>query len=116
MDRATGPTPLSLVVAVGLLGVGAALGSWVALGTGWVLAYGSRRLSRAEAKFAAVGVPGLVAGGLLVWLGAAGGAMGEPVGEGRMGQELVDGLPVAVRVAAVASALFLVWRMRRRPR
>jgi hypothetical protein len=32
-----------------------------------------------------------------------------------LGAELADVLPVLVRVAAVASALFLLWRMRRRP-
>ncbi|UQA93600.1 ICP22 family protein [Streptomyces halobius] len=111
--------PLSPVVtlAVLLLVAGAVLGSWIALAAGWLLAYASRRLSRGEAKFAAMGVPGVVVGGLLVWLwGRFDGRWGEPIAEGRLGQELLDGLPGMVRVAAIASALFLVWRMRRWPR
>lgn len=111
--------PLSpvLTLAVLLLVAGAALGSWLALAGGWGLAYVSRRLSRAEAKFAALGVPGTVVGGLVVWLwGRFDGRWGEPIAQGRLGQEMADGLPGVVRVAAVASALFLVWRMRRVPR
>jgi len=111
--------PLSpvLTLAVLLLVAGAALGSWLALAGGWGLAYVSRRLSRTEAKIAALGVPGTVVGGLVVWLwGRFDGRWGEPIAQGRLGQEMLDGLPGVVRVAAVASALFLVWRMRRVPR
>ncbi|MFH8568753.1 hypothetical protein [Streptomyces sp. NPDC017993] len=111
--------PLSpvLCLAVLLLAAGALLGSWWALAGGWGLAYVSRRLSRTEAKFAALGVPGIVAGGLMVWLwGRFDGRWGDPIAQGALGQELADGLPVMARVAAVASALFLVWRMRRAPR
>ncbi|MFG2892060.1 hypothetical protein [Streptomyces sp. NPDC048248] len=111
--------PLSpvLSLAVLLLAAGALLGSWLALAGGWGLAYVSRRLSRTEAKFAALGVPGVVAGGLMVWLwGRFDGRWGDPIAQGRLGQELADGLPAVARVAAVASALFLVWRMRRTPR
>ncbi|MEU8917466.1 hypothetical protein [Streptomyces nigrescens] len=110
--------PLSpvLMLAVLLLVAGAALGSWLALAGGWGLVYVSRRLSRAEAKFAALGVPGTMVGGLLVWLwGRFDGRWGEPLAQGRLGQEMLDALPGMVRVAAVASALFLVWRMRRTP-
>ncbi|MFI0260340.1 hypothetical protein ACH4OW_15065 [Streptomyces sp. NPDC017056] len=111
--------PLSpvLLLAVLLLVAGAVLGSWLALAGGWVLAYTSRRLPRAEAKFAALGVPGLIVVGLVVWLwGRVNGRWGEPIADGQLGHELTGVLPVAVRVAAVASALFLVWRMRRVPR
>ncbi|WP_330317018.1 hypothetical protein OG301_22975 [Streptomyces platensis] len=111
--------PLSpvLTLAVLLLVAGAALGSWLALAGGWGLAYVSRRLTRAEAKFAALGVPGTVVGGLVVWLwGRFDGRWGEPLAQGRLGAEMLAGLPVMARVAAVASALFLVWRMRRIPR
>ncbi|CAM5626192.1 Integral membrane protein OS=Streptomyces rimosus subsp. rimosus (strain ATCC / DSM 40260 /JCM 4667 / NRRL 2234) OX=1265868 GN=SRIM_024640 PE=4 SV=1 [Streptomyces rimosus subsp. rimosus] len=41
---------------------------------------------------------------------------GDPIAEGQLGHELTGVLPVVVRVAAVASAVFLVWRMRRQPR
>ncbi|MEW9521178.1 hypothetical protein [Streptomyces tubercidicus] len=111
--------PLSpvLTLAVLLLVAGAALGSWLALAGGWGLTYVSQRLTRAEAKFAALGVPGTVVGGLVVWLwGRFDGRWGEPLAQGRLGEELLAGLPVMARVAAVASALFLVWRMRRAPR
>ncbi len=36
-----------------------------------------------------------------------------PIAHGQMGDALRDALPVAVRVAAVASALYLLWRARR---
>ncbi|MFG2660162.1 hypothetical protein [Streptomyces sp. NPDC048425] len=62
-------------------------------------------------------MPRTVVGGLVVWLwGRFDGRRGEPIAQGRLGQEMADGLPGIVRVAAVASALFLVWRMRREPR
>lgn len=103
-----------LTLAALLLVAGAVLGSWLALAGGWALAYVSRRLTRVEAKFAALGVPGIAVGGLLVWVwGRFDGRWGEPIAQSRLGQELFDGLPVMVRVAAVASAAFLVWRMRR---
>ncbi|MFI1307023.1 hypothetical protein [Streptomyces sioyaensis] len=111
------PLSPALTLAALLLVAGAALGSWLALAGGWGLAYASRRLSRPEAKFAALGVPGAVVGGLVVWLwGRFEGRWGAPIAHGRLGQEMLDGLPGMVRVAAVASALFLVWRMRRTPR
>ncbi|MFJ9406413.1 hypothetical protein [Streptomyces sp. NPDC101393] len=121
--EAVGPVPLRawlspvLGLAVLLLAAGALMGSWIALGAGWVLAYVSRRLTRTEAKFAALGVPGIVVAGLLVWLwGRMDGRWGEPIAQGKLGPELMDGLPGMARVAAVASALFLVWRMRRTAR
>ncbi|MBZ4016297.1 hypothetical protein [Streptomyces purpurogeneiscleroticus] len=110
------PSPV-LLLAVVLLVAGAVIGSWLALAAGWLVAYSSRKLSRAEAKFAALGVPGLVCGSVLVWLwGRFAGKWGDPLAQGQLGAELTDALPVVVRVAAVASAVFLVWRMRRRPR
>ncbi|KOT91565.1 hypothetical protein ADK70_16685 [Streptomyces rimosus subsp. pseudoverticillatus] len=111
--------PLSpvLLLAVLLLVAGAVTGVWLALAGGWVIAYTSRRLPRREAKFAALGVPGVIVGGLVVWLwGRVDGRWGDPIAEGQLGHELTGVLPVVVRVAAVASAVFLVWRMRRQPR
>ncbi|MFD7919035.1 hypothetical protein ACFV3R_07415 [Streptomyces sp. NPDC059740] len=106
-----------VLLAVALLVVGAVIGSWWALLAGWFLAYTSRRLTPAQAKSAALGVPGTVAAGLVVWLwGRVAGRWGEPVAEGAVGRELLAGLPGAVRVAAVASALYLLWCVRRRPR
>ncbi|WP_327369085.1 hypothetical protein [Streptomyces sp. NBC_01217] len=104
-----------LLLAAALLVVGAAMGSWLALAGGWLLAYGSRTLSRAAAKWAAMGLPGVVVAGALVWIwGRTEGRWGEPIPQDGMADALSDVWPVAVRVAAVASAVFLVWRARKR--
>lgn len=104
-----------LLLAAALLVVGAVMGSLLALAGGWLLAYGSRKLSRAEAKWAAMGLPGTVAAAALVWLwGRMDGRWGAPIPEHGMRDALGDVWPVTVRTAAVASALFLVWRARRR--
>ncbi|MEU5714850.1 hypothetical protein AB0G71_03490 [Streptomyces sp. NPDC020403] len=114
--EATGPRfahPL-LLLAAALLVAGAVLGSWLALAGGWLLAYSSRRFSRAEAKWVAMGLPGVVVAGALVWLwGRMDGRWGTPIAEGAMGDAIADVWPVVVRTAAVASALYLVWRSRR---
>ncbi|WP_093800318.1 hypothetical protein [Streptomyces sp. Wb2n-11] len=109
------PANALLLLAAALLVVGAVLGNWLALGGGWLLAYASPRLGRAEAKWAVLGLPGVVAAGAAVWLwGRTEGRWGEPLAQGALG-EAVSGLwPVVVRTAAVASALYLVWRARRR--
>ncbi|NUK52663.1 hypothetical protein HRW23_13020 [Streptomyces lunaelactis] len=104
-----------LLLAAALLVGGAVLGSWLALGSGWLLAYASRRLSRTEAKWAVVGLPGAVAVGGLVWLwGRVNERWGEPVPEDGMRDALTGTWPWVVKGAAVASALYLVWRARRR--
>ncbi|APS20032.1 hypothetical protein TK78_14465 [Streptomyces sp. Tue 6075] len=106
--------PLLLLAAV-LLVAGVVTGSWLPLAGGWLLAYSSRTLSRTEAKWAALGLPGVVAAGALVWVwGRLEGRWGEPIREGAMRDVLLEAWPVVVRVAAVASALYLVWRARRR--
>ncbi|MFH8882133.1 hypothetical protein [Streptomyces californicus] len=106
--------PLLLLAAV-LLVAGVVTGSWLPLAGGWLIAYSSRTLSRTEAKWAALGLPGVVAAGALVWVwGRVEGRWGEPIREGAMRDVLLEAWPVVVRVAAVASALYLVWRARRR--
>ncbi|MFI2080102.1 hypothetical protein ACH43Y_07120 [Streptomyces rubiginosohelvolus] len=106
--------PLLLLAAV-LLVAGVVTGSWLPLAGGWLIAYSSRTLSRTEAKWAALGLPGVVAAGALVWVwGRMEGRWGEPIREGAMRDVLLETWPVVVRVAAVASALYLVWRARRR--
>ncbi|WP_327176418.1 hypothetical protein OG599_14660 [Streptomyces sp. NBC_01335] len=103
-----------LLIAAALLVAGAVIGSWLALAGGWLLAYSSRALSRAEAKWAALGLPGVVAGGAVVWVwGRVRGRWGEPIAEGAMGDALTGLWPVVLRTAAVASAVYLVWRARR---
>ncbi|WP_406496295.1 hypothetical protein OG936_19675 [Streptomyces sp. NBC_00846] len=104
-----------LLLAAALLVTGAVTGSWLALAGGWLLAYGSRTLSRAEAKWAAMGLPGVVVAGALVWLwGRTDGRWGEPIPQDGMADALSGVWPVVVRTAAVASAAFLVWRARKR--
>ncbi|MFB8102522.1 hypothetical protein [Streptomyces sp. DSS69] len=106
--------PLLLLAAV-LLVAGVVTGSWIPLAGGWLIAYGSRTLSRTEAKWAALGLPGVVVAGALVWVwGRVDGRWGEPVADGALRDVLVGAWPVVVRIAAVASALYLVWRARRR--
>lgn len=104
-----------LLVAAALLVAGAVLGSWLALAGGWLLAYSSRTLSRAEAKWAAMGLPGVVVAGAVVWLwGRMDGRWGEPIARDGLSEAMSGMWPVVVRTAAVASAAFLVWRARRR--
>ncbi|MCX5397797.1 hypothetical protein [Streptomyces sp. NBC_00102] len=103
-----------LLLAAALLVAGAVIGSWLALVGGWALAYTSRTLSRAEAKWAALGLPGVVAAGTVLWVwGRMRGRWGEPIAEGTMGDVLTGLWPGALRTAAVASAVYLVWRARR---
>ncbi|MFI5756225.1 hypothetical protein [Streptomyces sp. NPDC051569] len=105
--------PFLLLAAVLLL-AGAAL-SWFAALAGGLLAYLSRRLSPAEKKWVVLGIPAASAVGGLVWLwGRLDGRWGEPIPENAMGQALSDTWPVAARTAAVALALYLVLRSRRR--
>ncbi|URM90934.1 hypothetical protein LUW75_14120 [Streptomyces sp. MRC013] len=57
-----------LLLAAGCLVVGTVTGSWVALAAGWLLAYTTRRLSRGEAKWGVLGLPGAMAAGAAAWL------------------------------------------------
>ncbi|MFD7677849.1 hypothetical protein [Streptomyces sp. NPDC060187] len=104
-----------LLLAAALLVAGAVLGNWFALGLGWLIAYGSRRLTPAESKWAVLVLPGLAVTGGLVWLwGRQNGRWGDPVAEGHMSDAMAETWPWVVRAAAVASALYLVWRSQRR--
>ncbi|MBC7271825.1 MAG: hypothetical protein H5T76_24480 [Streptomyces sp.] len=104
-----------LLGAAALLVVGAVLGNLVALAFGWVIVYLSRRLSRTEMRVAVMGLPAmaLVCGAVWLW-GRSEGRWGEPVAEGAMSGAVGETWPWVVRGAAVASAVFLVWRARRR--
>ncbi|MFD5897494.1 hypothetical protein [Streptomyces sp. NPDC060366] len=103
-----------LLLAAALLVAGAVLGSWLALAGGWVLAYASRRLSRFEAKLAVFGLPivAVVGGGIWLW-GRTTERWGEPIPDGTMADAISSTWPLVIRVAAVSSALFLIWRSRR---
>ncbi|MEU3353474.1 hypothetical protein [Streptomyces sp. NPDC037389] len=106
-------SPLLLLVAV-LLVAGAILGNWLVLAAGWVLAYATRRLTRTESKWAVMGVPGLAVAGAVIWLwGRTEGRWGDPIPQGAMASALAETWPVVVKVAAVASAAFVLWRARR---
>ncbi|MEU9570153.1 hypothetical protein AB0D62_09715 [Streptomyces massasporeus] len=103
-----------LLIAAGLLVAGAVLGNWVVLLLGWLIAYASRRLTQAETKWAVVILPSLSVAGGLVWLwGRMNGRWGDPIAEGHMNAAVAETWPWVVRGAAVASALFLVWRSQR---
>jgi hypothetical protein len=107
--------PLLLLAAALLVG-GAVMGNWFALGLGWIIAYASRRLSEGESKVAVLWLPGLAVTAGLVWLwGRNTGRWGEPIADGRMSDAIGMTWPWVVRGAAVASALFVVWRSQRQP-
>ncbi|WP_338697783.1 hypothetical protein V2W30_17865 [Streptomyces sp. Q6] len=105
--------PLLLLAAVALV-AGAALGNVLALLLGWAVVYLSRRLTLGQKKWAVFGLPGLAATGGIVWLwGRSEGRWGEPIADGRMSGALSDTWPWVLRCAAIASALYLVWRSQR---
>ncbi|MEU1178190.1 hypothetical protein ABZ464_11140 [Streptomyces sp. NPDC005820] len=106
--------PLLLLAAVALV-VGAVLGKLLLLVVGWAIAYLSRRLTDRETKLAVMWLPGLSVAAGLVWLwGRNEGRWGAPIAEGHMNDAIGETWPWVVRGAAVASALFLVWRSQRR--
>ncbi|NEB79142.1 hypothetical protein G3I40_28565, partial [Streptomyces sp. SID14478] len=105
--------PLLLLAAAALV-VGAVLGNVLVLLIGWAVVYLSRRLTLGQKKWAVFGVPGLVAVGGGVWLwGRTEGRWGAPIADGRMSGALDETWPWVLRCAAVASALYLVWRSQR---
>ncbi|QES48871.1 hypothetical protein DEJ50_14635 [Streptomyces venezuelae] len=114
---AAGPRPkphVFLLLAALVLVAGVVTGEWLVLAAGWLFAYGSRVLGPAERKWVVFGLPGVVCGGALLWVwGRADGRWGEALGEGQAGEALTGMLPWVVRAAALASALYLLWRSRR---
>jgi hypothetical protein len=100
-----------LLLAAGLLVAGAVLGNLLVLALGWVIAYGSRRLTQRESQWAVMVLPGLSVAAGLVWLwGRNEGRWGTPIAEGHMNDAIAQTWPWVVRGAAVASALYVVWR------
>ncbi|MEU7304765.1 hypothetical protein [Streptomyces sp. NPDC007206] len=111
---ATGWTNPLLLLAAAALVAGAVLGNWFALLLGWVIAYGSRRLTPAETKVAVMVLPGTAVAAGLVWLwGRVNGRWGAPIPQGQMNDAVAGTWPWVVRGAAIASALFLAWRSQR---
>ncbi|XUL90119.1 hypothetical protein ACQ86D_28645 [Streptomyces galilaeus] len=103
-----------LLIAAALLVVGAVLGNWFALLLGWLIAYASKRLTDAETKAAVIGLPTAAVAAGIVWLwGRNDGRWGTPIAQGHMNDAISETWPWVVRGAAVASALFLVWRSQR---
>ncbi|MFE9624624.1 hypothetical protein [Streptomyces sp. NPDC006527] len=103
-----------LLIAAGCLVVGAVIGKWPVMIVGWLIAYASRRLTERETKWAVMGLPGLAVAAGFVWLwGRSDGRWGDPIAEGQMNDAVGATVPWVVRGAAVASALFLVWRSQR---
>ncbi|MCX4559895.1 hypothetical protein OHA02_27425 [Streptomyces phaeochromogenes] len=103
-----------LLLAAALLVAGAVIGNLVMLGLGWLIAYLSRRLSPTESKWAVLGLPGLVVTAGIVWLwGRTEGRWGTPIADGHMNDAVAETWPWVLRGAAVASALYLVWRSQR---
>lgn len=73
------------------------------------------KLTDAETKWAVVFLPSLALTAGIVWLwGRNEGRWGEPIAQGHMNDAVAETWPWVVRGAAVASALFLVWRSQRR--
>ncbi|WP_251093912.1 hypothetical protein [Streptomyces sp. Caat 7-52] len=106
--------PLLLLAAAALV-AGTVLGNWFALLLGWAIAYGSRRLTAAETKWAVMVLPGTAVVAGLVWLwGRNEGRWGEPIAQGHMNDAVAETWPWVVRGAALASAVYLVWRSRRK--
>ncbi|MFH9084513.1 hypothetical protein [Streptomyces sp. NPDC017673] len=106
--------PLLLLAAAALV-AGAVLGNWFALLLGWAIAYGSRRLTPAETKWAVMVLPGTSVAAGLVWLwGRNEGRWGDPIAQGHMNDAMSDTWPWVVRGAALASAAYLVWRSQRK--
>jgi hypothetical protein len=104
-----------LLLAAALLVAGAVLGNLLVLVVGWLIAWASRRLTDTETKWAVVFLPSLSLTAGLVWLwGRNEGRWGEPIAQGHMNDAIAETWPWVVRGAAVASALFLVWRSQRR--
>ncbi|GAA3992888.1 membrane protein [Streptomyces marokkonensis] len=103
-----------LLLAAALLVTGAVLDSRVPLGLGWLIVYLSRRLTPAQRKWAVLGLPGTVAAAGLVWLwGRTEGRWGDLIAEGHMNDAVAETGPWVLRTAAVATALYLLWRSRR---
>ncbi|MFH8339892.1 hypothetical protein [Streptomyces sp. AM6-12] len=104
-----------LLLAAAALVAGAVLGNWFALLAGWAIVYASRRLSPSESKWAVLVLPGSAVAAGLVWLwGRQSGRWGDPIAQGQMSDAVTQTWPWVVRGAAVASALYVVWRSQRR--
>ncbi|MER5951969.1 hypothetical protein ABT127_38625 [Streptomyces sp. NPDC001904] len=111
---AGGPTNPFLLLAAAALVVGAVLGNILVLLAGWAVVFLSRRLTDFQKKVAVFGLPGLAVAGGVVWLwGRSAGKWGAGIAEGQMNGAFQETWPWVLRCAAVASALYLLWRSQR---
>ncbi|WP_155059025.1 hypothetical protein [Streptomyces blattellae] len=103
-----------LLLGASLLVAGALLGNLIALLFGWLIAYASRRLTPTERQWAVMVLPGAAIAAGLVWLwGRNEGRWGDPIAEGQVNAAAAETWPWVIRGAALASALFLLWRSQR---
>ncbi|MET9320310.1 hypothetical protein ABZX75_09000 [Streptomyces sp. NPDC003038] len=104
-----------LLLAAAVLVVGVVSGYWLLLAVGWLLPYASRVLRPAERKWAVFGPPGAVLAGAAVWVwGRMDGRWGEELADDQLSGALHGMWPWVIRGAGIASAVYLVWRARRR--
>ncbi|MFC1415345.1 hypothetical protein [Streptacidiphilus cavernicola] len=109
--------PLVESLAALVLAASAVLGLWYLAVVGWPLAYVSRRIGRQAAHFAGLWLPVVVACGVGYWLyqHVHGQPAGHPLTDAQYKAAVRSAVGVGLRVAAGASALFLAWRISRRP-
>ncbi|MFF4320439.1 hypothetical protein [Streptomyces sp. NPDC001568] len=104
-----------LLLAAALLAAGALTGYWMLIALGWLVAYGSRVLGPSERKWVVFGLPGGIFTGAVLWLwGRRAGRWGEELADDGMAAAFQGMWPGVIRWAAVATALYLLWRSRRR--
>jgi hypothetical protein len=113
-ERTAGrPSPVLLVAAASLV-YGAVSGNLLGLAFGWLIVWASGRMSPAESRRAILIVPGVVVAAVVVWFwGRADRHWGAPIAADSLGRTLTDSVPWMIRAAAVASALYVLWRARR---
>ncbi|MEU6847424.1 hypothetical protein ABZ930_36720 [Streptomyces sp. NPDC046716] len=111
---AGGLTNPFLLLAAATLVVGAVLGNILVLLAGWAVVFLSRRLTDFQKKVAVFGLPALAVAGGVVWLwGRGAGKWGARIAEGQMSGAFQETWPWVLRCAAIASALYLLWRSQR---
>ncbi|MET9606370.1 hypothetical protein ABZZ17_15030 [Streptomyces sp. NPDC006512] len=103
-----------LLLAAVLLVAGALTGYWMLFAVGWLVAYGSRVLGPTERKWVVFGLPGGIFTGAVLWLwGRRAGRWGEALADDGLGAAFHDMWPGLARGAALATAVYLLWRSRR---
>ncbi|MFC9324854.1 hypothetical protein [Kitasatospora sp. NPDC057015] len=105
------PAPLLLLASALLVG-GAVTRTVLVMLVGWALAYLSRGIADRSRKFAVLGIPLLAMGGLVLWFWGRGQGKWGPALQ--PGEQLWGAAPGLLRLAAVLSALFLLWTTLRR--